>query len=178
MQTVKPHLRRDMQVDYYLNKEATYLTELAVRETFERWESVTSFRFTYRGRHRAGLMRDGKNTVSFLVEWPSEIPMGKTAYCRNWYNRRGDIVESDIIFNMAVTRFTTLRTNTPQSYYIEGVLSHEIGHMIGLDHIEDEKSIMKPFSPRSESYFLGEIDETTIKACQTLYAESGVRASR
>lgn len=57
--------------------------------------------------------------------------MKNIAYCRNWYNRHGEMVESDIIFNMSLARFTTLRSITRDSYYIEGVLSHDIGHLIG-----------------------------------------------
>jgi hypothetical protein len=93
----------------------------------------------------------------------------KTAYCRNWYDRKGNIVESDIIFNMMIAGFTTARTNKPGFYYIEGVLAHEIGHMIGLGHIEDESSLMKQFSPVEESYNKGVIDPATFSAYQALY---------
>ena len=57
------HLRTSPRVEYYLNKEANDQTEVAVRETFEGWGEATHFDFVYRGRHRAGLRRDGKNTV-------------------------------------------------------------------------------------------------------------------
>ena len=110
------HLRTEPLIEYYLNKEANDLTEITVRETFERWGEVTHFDFVYRGRHRAGLRRDGKSTVSFLVKWPEAVPIGKVGYCKNWYNRKGDIIESDIIFNMMIAKFTTLRTNKADSY--------------------------------------------------------------
>ena len=96
--------------------------------------------------------------------------MNKVAYCKNWYDRNGNIVESDVIFNMLITKFTTLKTNTPDSYYIEGVLAHEIGHMIGLDHIDSEDSMMKMKSGADESYFRGAIDELTLAAYRDLYA--------
>jgi hypothetical protein len=138
-------VRSTYRVQYYLNREATPLTERAVKRGFRRWAEATDFDFVYAGRHTAGLRRDGKNTVSFLLRWPEEIPP-KTAYCRNWRNRRGDIVESDIIFNMTIARFTTLETRTPEAYYIEGVLAHEIGHMLGLSHIEAPGCLMRAFS--------------------------------
>ncbi len=166
-----PHLRKSSNVEYYLNIEASNLTEITVRETFERWEEATRFKFIYKGRHKAGLEKDGKNTVSFLIKWPPEIPIGKVAYCRNWYNDKGEIVESDIILNMAVASFTTLRTNKPDAYYIEGVLSHEIGHMIGLDHIQNDNSLMKPLSPVKESHFKGKIDSSTLDAYRSLYRD-------
>lgn len=163
------HLRTSPRVEYYLNKEANDQTEVAVLETFEGWGESTHFDFVYKGRHRAGLRRDGKNTVSFLLKWPKEIPIGKIAYCQNWYDGKGNIVESDIIFNMSVTGFTTRRTHTPGYYYIEGVLAHEIGHMIGLEHIEEEDCLMKALSPPEESYFMGRIDEKTLRRYRELY---------
>lgn len=164
-----PNRWKSSHIEYYLNKEANILTETVVRETFATWEKATHFTFTYKGRNRAGLHRDGKNTISFLLRWPAELPIGQVAYCKRWYDREGNIVESDIIFNMQLTRFTTLRTNKPDSYYIEGVLSHEIGHMIGLEHIDNPQSLMKAQSDIKESYFKGNIDPHTLEAYKKLY---------
>ncbi len=165
-----PHRWAASSIEFYLNKEANFLTETVVRETFQSWAEKTHFSFVYKGRNKAGIIRDGKNTVSFLIRWPNDIPINKTAYCRSWYDRKGNIIESDIIFNMQLARFTTLRTNKPDSYLIEGVLSHEIGHMIGLNHIDNKQSLMKSFSPVEESYFKGRIDSLTINAYRELYS--------
>lgn len=170
---VENHLRTDPVVFYYLNKEANELTESAVKNIFARWDNATHFSFVYKGRSRAGLRRDGMNTVSFLTRWPAEVPIGKVGYCKNWYNRKGEIVESDIIFNMMLAKFTTLESRKPDSYYIEGVLAHEIGHMIGLGHIDSETSLMKPLSPMAESYFMGNIDGETLGQYRRLYSDAG-----
>jgi len=164
-----PHRWEESTIEFYLNKEANLLTETVVREGFQNWADNTHFTFVFKGRNSAGLKKDGKNTVSFLIKWPDDIPISKTAYCKTWYDRKGNIIEADIIFNMQVARFTTLRTNKRDSYYIEGVLAHEIGHLIGLDHIENEKCLMKKFSPLAESYFRGKIDPLTLTAYRDLY---------
>ncbi len=164
-----PIVGRGVPLSFYLNKRANRLTELAVRQIFQRWEEVTHFNFVYGGRSIAGLRRDGKNTISFLVKWPSWVPINKIGYCKRWYDFDGNIVEADIIFNMQRVLFTTLVTNTPGAYYMEGVLTHEIGHMIGLGHINCENSIMKPKSSLSESFFKGVIDPITINAYKKLY---------
>lgn len=163
------HLRKKNNIDFYLNKEANLLTEVVVREIFQKWGELTHFNFSYKGRNKAGLRRDGKNTVSFLIKWPKQIPINKVGWCQNWYDKNGNIIETDIIFNMLVTKFTTLKTNSPNSYYIEGVLAHEIGHMIGLGHLDMNYSIMKQKSSPEESFFKGNIDEETILAYKKLY---------
>ncbi|MDX9802015.1 MAG: matrixin family metalloprotease [Spirochaetia bacterium] len=165
------HVRKDFDVIYYINKEANLQTEAAVITAFRRWGEATVFRFKYAGRGKAGLKRDGRNTVSFLITWPDEAPAGKAAWCLNYYDRKGFIAESDIIFNMSLARFTTLETNTPDSYYIEGLLAHEIGHMLGLGHIDSSSSLMKPLSSREESYFMGALDDETITEYKKLYQQ-------
>lgn len=173
----RPHVRTGNTVEYYLNNEANLVTEISVRDTFERWSKATHFKFIYKGRTRAGICKDSKNTISFLVKWPSEIPVKKIAYCCNWYNRNGEIVESDIIFNMSLVRFTTLLGERSDSYTIEGVLSHEIGHMIGLEHIDNERSLMKNQSSPKESFLKGKIDQLTLKEYRRLYHTSIQKSS-
>ncbi len=165
------HIRKNYRIEYYLNREASLQTEKAVNTAFLLWEDSSDFRFIYSGSGKAGLKRDGRNTISFMLTWPDEAPAGKAAWCLNYYDRNGNIVESDIIFNMALARFTTLETKTPDSYYIEGLLAHEIGHMLGLEHIDSADSLMKPMLSQSESYFMGRIDDETIRQYKKLYPE-------
>jgi len=165
----RPHVWRTSSIDYYLNTEATDLTETTVRETFQRWQDATHFTFTYRGRAPAGLRRDGKNTVSFLLKWPSEVPAGTIGYCKTWYDGKGNIVESDIIFNMSLAGFTTTRTRHPGFYYIEGILAHEIGHLVGLDDMPLPGCLMNPLSTPAESYGMGRLDPVTLAAYRSLY---------
>ncbi len=90
------HIRRTETIYFYLNKEANSITEETVCKTFEIRADNTHFTFNYVGRNTAGLIKDGKNTISFLVKWPEEIPGDKIAWCQNWYDRFGNIIESDI----------------------------------------------------------------------------------
>jgi predicted Zn-dependent protease len=146
------HRREEHTIEYYLNPEANELTETAVQTAFHNWQKISHFTFVHKGRNHAGIIKDGKNTVSFLTRWPHEIGVTKIAWCQHWYDDQGTIVESDIILNMTLTKFTTLHTNSKNAYYIEGVLVHEIGHMLGLDHIDSASSVMKENSSQEESF--------------------------
>jgi hypothetical protein len=171
-----PHLLSSRSVAYYLNAEANEVSEAAVRATFDNWSRQTPIAFACAGRNRAGIRRDGKNTVSFMSTWPKDLPQ-KTAYCRCWYDARGNTVEADIVLNCELARFTTKATNRPDSYYVEGVLSHEIGHMLGLEHADEAASIMKAFSPIDESWFKGEIDPRTLALLAELYPRNDRKLS-
>jgi hypothetical protein len=167
-----PSRWRSPVITFYINREANALSETAIREVFEEWDRQTHFQFVYGGRNGAGMHRDGKSTISFLVHWPPDVPISKVGYCRSWCNGRGDIVEADIILNCQVARFTTLKTNKPDSYLLEGVLSHEIGHLIGLGHSDADDSLMKRMSPPAESYRGGLMDEGTRAEYRELYGLS------
>ena len=165
----KTHDGRPLLINYYINDKANIQSEEAIRKTFQNWKAETGIEFQYRGRTSALLKKDGKSVVSFLLTWPEKLPQDKVAYCRLYYDSEGFIVESDIVFNMQMARFTTLAKNTPEAYYIEGVLSHEVGHMLGLKHSRDATSIMKIHSTADESYFKGKINSETLKKIKSIY---------
>ena len=45
LESKEHHTRKYAQVDFFLNKEANNLTELVVRETFQKWGGVYPFQF-------------------------------------------------------------------------------------------------------------------------------------
>ncbi len=162
---------RQEEIRYYINRNANGQSVRAIEYAFDSWQNATHFTFIYAGRNDAGLKKDGKNTVSFPTSWPDDVPFGQTAWCRCWYNRKGDIVECDIILNQELARFTCLESGRADSYYIEGVMAHEIGHMIGLGHSESVTSVMKPESVPEESWFKGFIDNETLGLYRDLYGD-------
>lgn len=147
---------------YYINYNANEESQIAVLRAFKIWEDAmdNKIKFVYKKRNRAGIIRDNKNTVSFIKVFPKNINQTNIAYCHNWYKNK-KIIESDIIFNMSLVKWTTYDKKKDDSYCIEGILLHEIGHMLSLGHIDCEGSIMKQRQSISDSYKI-KIDNCTI----------------
>lgn len=61
----------------------------------------------------------------------------------------GEIFDSDMIFNPALTFSTTLEANT---YDIQSVLTHEIGHSIGMGHTNFLGAAMYKITPPSSNF--------------------------
>ncbi len=87
-----------------------------------------------------------------------------------------EIVHADIIINYRDYNFTT-DSNDNFFYDLHSVLLHEMGHALGLKHVENNSinSVMAPYLGRSDvSRELTNHDKTTV---QSLYGLSSLKAS-
>jgi hypothetical protein len=126
------HRRASTTIAYYLDEAASESLELGVRESFQLWGDATAFRFSYGGKAKARIGRDGRNMVILARKWPNELPIGEVAWCQAYLDGSGSIVEADILLNAQAYSFTTRREARPGSLYIEDVLGREIGRSLGL----------------------------------------------
>lgn len=116
-----------------------------VREAFEsaaaEWESAAGVRIDFIWSDapaigQASARLDGRNVVTASAI-PENLMMfsgeeqGSPAKTRLFINRRGKIVESDIILNPYLL-FST--DGTPGSFDLQSVITHELGHLLGLGH--------------------------------------------
>lgn len=76
-----------------------------------------------------GAVRDGRNTVSFADTGSSVA----TTY--NWYFRsaRGDIIETDLVFNNVDWTYAIDACENPNAFDLENIAAHEFGHWLALD---------------------------------------------
>jgi hypothetical protein len=120
-------------IAYRLDGRASDALELGVREAFQLWTDSTRFKFTYEGKAKARVARDGINEIVLSKKWPDELPIGAAAWCQAYLDASGSIVEADILLNAQAFDFTTKREAREGALYVEEVLAREIGRSLGID---------------------------------------------
>jgi hypothetical protein len=119
----------------------------AVLSAFHSWEAVSSadVHFAYRGTTAAHIATyDGINMVSFSDN-TTALPASVIAVTLSYFKtQKAQVVfdESDIIINPA---FAFSTSGESDKFDIQSILTHEIGHFLGLDHAAMVSSVMVPF---------------------------------
>ena len=121
---------------------------VAIDAAFDAWEAVASadVEFDFRGTTSVrGVGLDGINLITFADD--SGL-LGSTTLAAtfSFFRRSGGELtfeESDIAFNPN-HEFTT--SGEPGRFDIQSVLTHEVGHLLGLDHSGLISSVMGPFA--------------------------------
>jgi hypothetical protein len=151
-----------MPVPYWINEKglaslANRSEFAAIQDSFRTWQNVGSANvsFVYRGATGiASAGRDGFNVVSFA---DTSTPLGTStiAATLSFFRRetgtdgvsRLIIDEADIVFSPSLEFSTSAEVN---KFDIQSVLTHEIGHFLGLDHSGLISSVMVPFGAPSQ----------------------------
>jgi len=119
----------------------------AVHAGFQTWQNVASanISFSFQGTTPVSAVgRDGVNLVTFQDE---TTPLGSStlAVTLSFFEIQGSdlvTVEADILFNSIQSWSTSGESGKVD---VQGVLTHEAGHVLGLDHSGLLSSVMVPF---------------------------------
>ncbi|MEJ7709576.1 MAG: matrixin family metalloprotease [Pyrinomonadaceae bacterium] len=140
----------------------------AARRALARWSEASGIKFVEltTGAHSISpsSMPDGINliTVSQTPENASAFGVASeiTSRTRIFFNAsNGTISEADITINPTLQYSTD---GTPGTYDLEGTFTHEIGHLLGLDHSASIGSTMQPMQGRNGNYNLPATSSRTL----------------
>jgi hypothetical protein len=116
------------------------LAQANLEQAIATWESpnCTALRFTYAGTtKRAGAPGDGHNTIQWIADWDARgFPKASPGLTDVQYAKDSDghwtIVEADTYLNLSYDWTTGVPTDDRRS--LVAVLTHELGHTLGLLH--------------------------------------------
>ena len=129
----------------------------AIRAAFETWQTTecangkrTSLRFQELAQTSTvkALKDSGRAEVPFAIyfrdeEWPHQNADESLALTNQIYGEvTGTIEYADIEINTTDQTFATADDITPNAIDLQLVMTHEVGHYIGLAHTEQTESIM------------------------------------
>lgn len=161
-------------IDYFIHEDGSddvnfSAVESEVVRAFNEWEepNCSNVNFTYSGvtrEKRAGYFQN-ENNLNLIVwreggegvdEWehePSIIAVTTNTYCTEINALcpfKGAIIDADIEMNGERFRFTNARLEALTEFDLGNTLTHEIGHLIGLDHTDDRDATMFASAPPGE----------------------------
>ncbi len=124
----------------------------AVQAALTTWENVASaaVQFDYRGPTTAQTVGyDGINLITFSDD---TTPLGSSTIAAtfSFYTTNNNTLlfsETDISFNPALAFSTSEEAG---KFDIQSILTHELGHVLGLDHAAMISSVMTPYSQTAQ----------------------------
>ena len=166
----------DTPIEYVMGTMSGDLPEEAqieaVEHAFYVWESVpgVSYSFEFVGFTDTDTdLDDGVNAIYFLsdeADWSHSD--SAVAITRSWAFNTGEIHGFDLMLNDSRFTFTSTDVEEDISTDLKNTLTHEVGHILGLDHSHDPEACMYATAVRGETS-KRDLSEDDIEAVQWLY---------
>lgn len=121
----------------------------ATRRALARWSEAANIQFIETSSDALAISPSGEGDRVNLIT-VADVPENRAAFAsadrtgrtRVFYEQAtGTIIEADVVINPAA-QFST--DGTPGTYDLEATMTHEIGHVIGLEHSNEASAAMQP----------------------------------
>jgi hypothetical protein len=146
-------------------------------QAFATWESLDTcaIRFALQGT-RDQRERNAFDRVNLLTLGAAEsLGSGVLAAAFLTSDEAGMLNDADIVFSSRVP-YTTSDVPEADAYDLQSIATHEIGHLLGLEHTGLARATMAPFSDRGDVYQRTPHDDDRIGG-SLLYPDGGFPSS-
>lgn len=143
---------------------------------FAHWEDLptSTIRFAFDGTSKARNRGAGDRVNLVTLNTTESLGSGVLAATFLTSDASGNLLDVDVVFSRDAA-FSTSGTVDPNSYDLESVATHEIGHLLGLEHSGLARATMVPFTDRGEPQQRTPSEDDRIGA-SLLYPEVGFLA--
>jgi hypothetical protein len=123
----------------------------AIDRSLDAWDAVIpgDYFTASHGAGPRGPAQDGTNVIGWARLVPKTTLAAAWTYTDAATNR---VLEADVFFNTQQPWGVLSACNSASAYDVEGVGTHEVGHILGLEHVSDAARVatMYPSAPRGE----------------------------
>lgn len=107
-------------------------------------------------------IKDGINVISWEETWNPNKPTEQARTTITW---RGDTInEADILVNAKNHKFSAFGEINPNKIDFTALMVHELGHVLGLQHVTGEPSVMNPtLALNTARVDIEEVDSESLK---------------
>ncbi|MEZ4819416.1 MAG: matrixin family metalloprotease [Bdellovibrionota bacterium] len=164
-----------------------------VKKSIDAWKNVSNTKINISNITTKSISEtphyDGKNQIKMYDQGWSDLPFNPPASALavtiSTYTNPNTIVDSDIFFNAQNFQWAVINSDLEYNQYdIENVLTHEIGHFLGLDHTSEDSSEHEApyvdatmfFASRPGEVFRRTLEQQDILGIQHLYDATGMPA--